>query len=93
MKLIGQTTHKEFGTRLKKKPGYIEAQEKLEPQFKLYEALIRTRINKNLTQRELAKELGIEQSALARFESGRTNPTLSFLYKITKGLGLKLTIL
>jgi DNA-binding XRE family transcriptional regulator len=93
MKLHGQITHKEFGTRLLKKPGYIEAGEKLGPEFKLYKALIEARIKKNLTQRELSKQLGINQSALARFESGKTNPTLSFLYKITRGLGMKISIL
>lgn len=93
MKLHGQTTHIEFGNRLLKKPGYIEASEKLGPEFKLYKALIEARIKKNLTQRELSKQLGIDQSSLARFESGKTNPTLSFLQKVTRGLGLRLTIL
>jgi ribosome-binding protein aMBF1 (putative translation factor) len=65
----------------------------LEFEFKIYEAIIEARFKKNLSQRELADKIGIAQSALARFESGRTNPTLSFLKKITSGLGLKITIL
>lgn len=93
MKLKGTTTHKEFMTKLMNKPGFKDEYEKLEPEFKIYEALIRARIERKLTQRQLARELGIAQSALARFESGRTNPTLSFLQKVTSGLGLKLTVL
>ncbi len=65
----------------------------LEVEFKIHDALIEARIQKKLTQKQLASKLGITQSALARFESGRTNPTLSFLQKITSGLGLKLTII
>ncbi len=65
----------------------------LEVEFKIYSAIIEARFNKNLTQKQLAEKLGIAQSALARFESGRTNPTLSFLKNITSKLGLKLTIL
>lgn len=65
----------------------------LEFEFKIYKAIIEARFKKNLTQKELADKIGVAQSALARFESGRTNPTLSFLKKITSGLGLKLTIL
>lgn len=93
MKLHGMTTHKEFMAKLMKKPGFKDAYEKLEPEFKIYETLIKARIEKKLTQKQLAKKLGIAQSALARFESGGTNPTLSFLKKVTQGLGLKLTIL
>ena len=39
-----------------------------------------------------SKRIKIAQSSLARFESGRGNPTLSFLQKITKGLNLTLTV-
>jgi len=74
------------------RPGFRKAYEKLDVEFRIYEALIRARLEKKLTQKQLAKELGIAQSALARFESGRTNPTLSFLHKVTSGLGLKLTV-
>ena len=76
-----------------KDPETKKACDDLEIEFTIYNALVKARIEKKLTQKQLAKELGIAQSALARFESGRTNPTLSFLQKITSGLGLKLTIL
>ncbi len=74
-------------------PENKKAYDSLEVEFKIHNALIETRIQKKLTQKQLASKLGITQSALARFESGRTNPTLSFLQKITSGLGLKLTII
>ena len=73
-------------------PENKKAYDNLEVEFAIHEALIEARIQKKLTQKELAKKMGITQSALARFESGRTNPTLSFLQKITTGLGLKLTV-
>ncbi|MDO8430464.1 MAG: helix-turn-helix transcriptional regulator [Candidatus Taylorbacteria bacterium] len=76
-----------------KDPENKRAYDDLELEFKIYEALINARIEQKLTQKQLAKQLGIAQSARARFESGRTNPTLSFLQKVTTGLGLKLTIL
>ena len=50
------------------------------------------RAQKNLTQRELAEKIGVKQSALARFESGRTNPILGFLKKVVSGLGLSVTV-
>jgi len=86
-------THKQLHDEWMKDPKYAKAYDDLELEFKIYEALIRARIEKKLTQRQLAKKLGIAQSALARFERGRTNPTLKFLQKVTSGLGLKLTVL
>ncbi len=87
-------SHKEFKRESLKKPGIKRAHKELELEleFKILDALVRTRIEKRLTQRELAERIGVAQSALARFESGRGNPTLSFIQKVTSGLGLHLTV-
>ncbi len=85
-------THKEFKKELFKRPGFKKVHEELEFEFRIMNALIRARVQKRLTQRALAHKIGVAQSALARFESGRVNPTLSFLKKVTRGLGLKLTV-
>ena len=86
-------THKQVMEEFLKDSQNKEAYDSLLVEFTIYNALVKARIEKKLTQKQLAKQLGIAQSALARFESGRTNPTLSFLQKVTSGLGLKLTIL
>jgi DNA-binding XRE family transcriptional regulator len=86
-------THKQFMEEFLKDPANKKAYDDLDVEFKIYNALVKARIEKKLTQKQLAEKLGIAQSALARFESGRTNPTLSFLQKITNGLGLKITII
>lgn len=75
-----------------KRPGVKKVYDNLEFEFQIITALIDARSKKNLTQKELAQKIGVDQSALARFENGRTNPTLSFLQKITSGLGLKLVV-
>ena len=86
------TTHKEFMEEFLKDPENKKIHDSLNFEFTIHEALIKARIEKKLTQKQLAKSLGIAQSALARFESGRGNPTLAFLQKVTSGLGLKLTV-
>lgn len=75
-----------------KDPEFKKAYDALEFEYAIIDALIKTRIEKKLSQRELAKNIGIAQSALARFETGNTNPTLSLLKKITIGLGLKIVV-
>lgn len=61
-------------------------------EFEILKAIIVARAQKKLTQRELAYKIGVEQSALARFESGRVSPTLNFLKKVVGGLGLSVTV-
>ncbi len=75
-----------------KDPANKKVYDDLEIEFAIYNALVRARIERKLTQKGLAQKIGVAQSALARFESGRTNPTLSFLKKVTAGLGLKLMV-
>lgn len=82
----------ETKNRLLKNPEFKKAYDDLEFEFQIITALIKARAKKNLTQKELAKDIGVTQSALARFESGKINPTLSFLKKVTEGLGLKLMV-
>ena len=86
-------TDGQFKTEFLSDPAKKKAYDSLEDEFKIYNALVKARIDRKLTQKQLASKLGIAQSALARFESGRTNPTLSFLQKITSRLGLKLTVI
>jgi ribosome-binding protein aMBF1 (putative translation factor) len=77
---------------LMKRPGFRKAYEESQFEFEILKALIIAREEKKLTQRKLADKIGVAQSALARFESGRTNPTLDFLKKVVSGLGLKLVV-
>ena len=48
--------------------------------------IVQLREQKGLKQIDLASQMNIEDSALRRIESGRTNPTTKTLYKISKVL-------
>ena len=50
------------------------------------------RLQKEMSQEELAKKAGIDQSDLSKIERGTLNPSVKMLKKITKGLGLKLKL-
>ena len=64
----------------------------LEPEYAVIRAVIQKRIEKKLSQRELAEKVGTKQSAISRLESGNANPSLHFLQKIAAALGTRLTI-
>jgi len=52
----------------------------------------RLRILSGLTQEQVAKMVGTKQSSIARLESGRTEPKLSFLQRVVEALGGRLEV-
>lgn len=54
--------------------------------------LIRARHTKKLSQVQLAAQLNMQQSAIARIESGKGNPGLNTLLKIAKALEVHLVV-
>lgn len=47
---------------------------------------------KGLTQKELGEMIGIGESRISKYESGKENPTLSTLEKIADTLGVKIKL-
>jgi len=77
---------------LMKRPGFKKAYDDLAVEYALISAIIDRRETKGMTQEKLAEKVGTKQSAIARFESGRSNPTLAFVKKLSEALDLKLTV-
>lgn len=44
------------------------------------------RLNANLTQEQLAEIVGIHATYVGKLESGKNNPSVKMLYKITRAL-------
>jgi len=91
MKNKGYVNFKKLESKWMKDPEYKKGYNGLELEYKLYEAMIEQRIKHGITQKQLAEKVGMKQSAIARFESGNCNPTLSFLKKLATALDMKLT--
>lgn len=85
-------SYKQFKRELLKNRKVKESYEKLMPEFEIVEMIIRKRIEKGLTQKELAEKIGTKQSAISRLESGNYNPTLRLLRKVSRAIGAKLEI-
>lgn len=54
--------------------------------------LKKTRISKNMSQKELSKLTGIDQSEISKIETGCNNPSIEYIEKITKALGKQLVL-
>lgn len=73
-------------------PKFKAAYDALGPKYALISAMLDARGKKGMTQAEIARRAGTTQSAIARFESGRSNPTLEFATRLSHALGAKLEI-
>lgn len=73
-------------------PGFRKAYDTLSPKYALISAMLDARNKRGMTQAEIARRAGTTQSAIARFEAGRTNPTLEFASRLSSALGVKLEV-
>jgi len=69
-----------------------EEYDKLGEEYEFIASLISARIERSLSQQELADKMGTKQSAISRLESGQSNPSLAFIRKMADALDLKMKI-
>ena len=75
-----------------KDPEFKKIWKKTEPEYLLAKEIIKKRIQKNISQRGLAKKLKTSQAAVSRIETMSGNPSLSFLKRLAKALDSKLIL-
>ncbi|MFZ3073978.1 MAG: helix-turn-helix transcriptional regulator [Minisyncoccales bacterium] len=85
-------TWTEFKKELLKNKKFAEEYAKLEPEFELAKTLIKKRLEKGMTQQQLAKKIGTKQEAISRLESGSYNPSMLLLRKVAKALDSRLEV-
>lgn len=94
MKKIGKTEYTTFDD-IWNDPALLDEDEKASIEFEvgLIGCLIEAREAKGLTQKELAEQAGLKQSAIARLESMKATPQIDTLFKILRPLGYTLAII
>ena len=71
---------------------HIKKNTQLTPRYEIVDLLKAARKAQDITQEDLAKRVGTKKSNISRFESGRYNPSLDFLIKVSDSLGMQLQI-
>ncbi len=77
---------------LEKKPAFRREYEKQDSRMEVSNLITAARIHKGLSQKELAKLVKTKQPSIARLESGKELPSVSFLDRIAKALDTFLII-
>lgn len=78
--------------QLMKNPAFKKAYEESELEYQIARALIRARLEKGYTQKELAKKLNTKQSVISRVENAKTTPSISFLRRLAGVLNASLQV-
>ncbi len=85
---ISKTTFQDWQEQQEQDPDFVAESLELEIGYQI----ARLRILQGLTQEELAEKVGTRQPSIARLESGRSLPSLSFLEKIADALDAEMEI-
>lgn len=92
MKNYGHLDWEDFEKELLTRPGFKEALAETRLEYEIARALIKARLEKGLTQAEIAKRMNTKQSVISRVENARTMPSLAFLKRLATVLDASLQV-
>ena len=73
-------------------PETASAYNDLEEEYVLIASIMRARLERGLSQAELAARMGTTQGNISRLESGRYNPSVKFLQRVARALEKELEV-
>ena len=88
MSPVSKKTLKDWQAEQLLDPEFVAAANELEPGYQI----ARLRIQRGLTQAELAKMIGTRQPSIARLENGSSIPSLSFMERIANALDARIEL-
>jgi transcriptional regulator with XRE-family HTH domain len=85
-------SYKSYKKELLKDPEVKKEYDALQKSYDIAKMIYSIRTEANLTQEQLAKQIGTKQANISRAEKGSSNITISTLAKITEAVGYELLI-
>lgn len=77
---------------LMKDPGFRREYDALQPEFEIAEQIIKARVERKISQAELAKRMRTGQAVVSRLEGANGSPSLALLKRLARALGIKLQL-
>jgi transcriptional regulator with XRE-family HTH domain len=88
--------HDQMVSEWMKDPSFKKEYDRLEPEFALFDKLLKARYRAGLTQTDVAERMGTKTPAVARLESGggskNHSPSIRTLQKYAKAVGCDLKV-
>ncbi len=88
MSPISSIAFQDWQAQQETNPEFIAAANEMEPGYQI----ARLRIQRGLTQAQLAEMVGTRQPTIARLENGSSVPSLSFLERIARALDARIEL-
>ena len=82
----------ELKRRWMQDPAFKDQYDRIEAEFAIAEAMIGARVQAGMTQADLAGAMNTTQSTIARWESGKTPPSVKTLLKLAHATGCRLDV-
>ena len=82
----------EVKQRMLQDPEVAAAYDELTPEYEIANQLIQARLERGLTQKELADKIGTRQGHISRMESGQQNISIGMLKRVAKALDKKVHV-
>lgn len=89
---VGKTASEAAALRASRSAAYRSEQAARAPFQEIAWLLIKYRMDKGLTQQELAEKVGTSYTQISRIESGRHKPNVETLLRIAHALDLKMLL-
>ncbi len=83
---------KELKKAMLQDPDFKREYDALEPEFRISSELIQARLDKKLTQQQVADKAGMTQNMIAKLESGTTNSSIATISRVAGILGKELKL-
>ena len=91
-KVVKNTNFDDFLAEQLKNPEFKKEWDRSEPAYQAQRALIRSRIDAKMSQRQLAKKAKTTQAVISRIENMTVSPSIGLLQKIAEAFGKNLEI-
>ena len=77
---------------LRERPGLQAEVDRLAPRYAVIRQFIKARLDRRMSQRDLAERAGVSQPVINRFESGAQSPSIDRLATLAEALGYRLDV-
>ena len=86
------TTYEEFEAELLKRPEIRKEYDALRPKYDLIASIIQRRLERGISQTELARIAGMQQPAISRLEKGSHSSTINTFLRVASALDLEISL-
>lgn len=86
------TSFNEFFEKQLKNKEFKKEWDEYDPEYQVMKEIVRSRLNKNLSQKELSLLTGIAQAEISKIENGERNTSIKLLNRIANAMDMELRI-